>query len=592
MHLSKNKLLSVWLCSAAVVTLARVFNAAELGELPIQIQAAQHLLSGKGLSVYSSPGEDDLAAPAKLLTLAHYPAGFSVYAAGLFGLGLGPGTVVKLWFAVTTMLGWWGWANLAHYFFADGLRVAPTGVTDPGYNRLFLRNRAWAVAAVLIAATTPILYTMLWKGTDTFLWAAIPWVFLWITKSSNAKAEGATRFDWLAGLLCGLSFFMRYAAILLVGYAIIVILLQSASRPKELASRLTAFAIGMLPLVILQLYLSHTPNAEAIPDIITFQGGLRPFVRRLQEGLPFIPSANVAVAWWMPHQLRAMLIQTGQQVPWLICATVVGWALLPVLLARKIGWRGLETAFLDIRTVAAGFLVALPVFLLLWTGASDNRYVVEDRYYLPLIPLVVLIVYQLATPAEHHEPRFQRWVTKASVVYVVGYLGMAIVSVLRLPLPGELGNSSRVKLMALPSQRFQWPSMKVASDFVTGRAYVLSLLREQPDTVLVTNTAEWFYAEPNIDRSRIRRVKDLQATYVSGPARIVIAIHDHAPGALKTVSWSGHYDKRWTADYFENLSDVRLLRTFPEEDIRVVEALVGENQRIELKKDTARLKPL
>ena len=129
---SKNRLLYVWLCSAAVVTLARVLNAAQLGELPIQIQAAQHLLSGRGLSVYSSPGEDDLAAPARLLTLAHLPAGFSVYAAGLLGLGIGVGTIVKVWFAATTMLGWWGWANLACYFFADGLRLTPTGVTDPG----------------------------------------------------------------------------------------------------------------------------------------------------------------------------------------------------------------------------------------------------------------------------------------------------------------------------------------------------------------------------------------------------------------------------------------------------------------------------
>src|ERR1700730_18384428 len=143
MSLTKNRLLCVWLCSAAVVTLARFFNAADLGELPIQIQAAQHLLAGKGLSVYSSPGEDDLAQPAGLVRLAHFPAGFWLHAAGLMAMGISLAQLVKLYFAVTTMLGWWGWGNLAYYFFADGLR----------------RNRGWSLAACIIAACTPLLST-------------------------------------------------------------------------------------------------------------------------------------------------------------------------------------------------------------------------------------------------------------------------------------------------------------------------------------------------------------------------------------------------------------------------------------------------
>src|SRR5437660_2652056 len=166
MEISKKRLLlTIWLCSAAIVTLARVFNAAELGELPLQSQAGQQLLAGKGLSVYSSPGEDDLVKPAKVVTLAHYPAGYSVYAAGLLGMGAGIATLVKVYFAVATMLGWWGWGNLACYFFADGLK----------------RDQGWSWVAGIIAACTPLLYTIPWKGTDTFLWAATPWVFAWLT---------------------------------------------------------------------------------------------------------------------------------------------------------------------------------------------------------------------------------------------------------------------------------------------------------------------------------------------------------------------------------------------------------------------------
>jgi hypothetical protein len=576
-RLSKNRLLCVWLCSATVVTLARVFNAAELGELPIQIQAGQHLLAGKGLSVYSSPGEDDLAEPAKLVTLAHFPAGYSLYAAGLMAMGISLGTLVKLYFAVTTMFGWWGWANLAYYFFADGLR----------------RARGWTLAACVIAACTPLLHTLLWKGTDTFLWAAIPWVLYWVTSASNQNTARARWLDWLAGLVCGLSFLMRYAAIFLVIYATVMILCQSSAQPKTLASRIGVFAAGLLPFLIPQIYLSHfSSNAEAIPDIVTLQGGASAIFRRLAQGLPFLTAANIAVAWWMPHQLVGFLTQPGKQAPWLIGATLVGWGLLPVLVARKIGCRRLTAASRDVRTVATGFFVALPLFLLGWTGVADYMYVVEDRYYLPLLPLLVLIAYQIAIPTRHDESELEKWAGKASLVYLTGYLCLAAISVARLVVPGELGENSRIKLMAMLPGRFHWPSMKLGYDFSPGRSYIIGLLRDKPGTVLVTNHEEWFYAEPDIDQARIRRLKDLRATYVSGPARIVIAIQDHAPGALTTVAWYGHYDRRWTADYFESISDVRLLRTFPEEEIRVVEARVAEGDRIGLKKETAQVKKL
>jgi hypothetical protein len=576
MQLSKNQLLCLWLCSAAVVTLARVFNAADLGELPIQIQAGQHLLAGNGLTVYSSPGEDDLAQPAKLVTLAHYPSGYSLYAAGLMSMGVSLATLVKLFFALTTMLGWWGWAILAHYFFADGLG----------------RDRGWTWAAGIIAACTPLLYTMLWKGTDTFLWAAIPWVFYCVTEASSGDRRGRW-FDWLTGLLCGVSFLFRYAALFLAIYTTAVIICQSIGRTRTLAGRLAAFGAGLLPFLLAQIYFSHfISNAEAIPDIVTFQGGAGAALRRLGEGLPFLPSANIAVMWWMPHQVVESLTQTATQAPWLICLTIVGWTLLPIFLARKIGWRGFSAASQDIRAVATGFLVALPLFLLAWTGFADYRYVVEDRYYLPLLPLLGLIAYQLATPSEHDENRPEKWARKASLFYLIGYLCIAIISIARLVTPGKIGTSSRVKLMAGPIERSHWPSNKLTYDFSPGRAYILSLLRENPGTVLVTNHEEWFYAEADLDQSRIRRLKDLRAIYVSGPARILIAIQDHALGRLTRVSWYGHYDKRWTADYFENLSDVHVLQTFPQEEIRVVEAIVPAGATVPLKKETARMEKL
>src|SRR5207237_10096120 len=104
--------------------------------------------------------------------------------------------------------------------------------------------------------------------------------------------------DWLCGLLCGLAFVMRYAALLLVIYAVIIIVCQSSRRPSMMAVRIAGFAAGVLPFIIPQLYLIHfSPTAEAIPDIFTVKGGMKAIVSRAAQGIRFLPSANVAVAW-------------------------------------------------------------------------------------------------------------------------------------------------------------------------------------------------------------------------------------------------------------------------------------------------------
>jgi len=576
MWLSRNRLAGIWLCSAAIVTLVRVLNAPDPGEFPIAIQAAQHLVAGNGLTVFSSPGEDDVAQPAKLLTLAHFPTGFSLYAAALIAMGVGLGTLVQLFFAISTLLGWWGWANLAWEFFADGLQR---------------RTRLWRWTAAAIAACTPLLYTIPWRSTDTFLWAAFPWALWLVVRGADPNEKRARLFDFLAGLLCGISFVMRYASVFLAAYLFIVIMCQSGTRLKLLAGRLGIFAAGLLPLVIPQWCFTHFASApESISDIVTLNGGGAAILNRLREGLPFIPSLNITALWWAPHQVLGLF--TRPRALWLIATTVMGWSLLPFIVARKLGYRDVGTAVRDVRVIASGLFLALSLFVLGWSSVAEYIYALEPRYYLPLIPLFVLVVYQLALPSGNDGSRFQRWISTGSRLYLAAYVLIAVIAVIRFLIPGEFGSASRVRLLGRKSYDVHWPSMKLTYEFYRGRAFVVSQMKARSDTVLVTDHAEWFYAESDIDRSRVRRLKDLEATYVSGPVRLLIVLQDRAPGPLWRVSWWGHYDHRWIADYFQDLPDVRLLREFPDEDIRVVEAVVPEGARVSLRKDTARIEDL
>ena len=113
MELSKDKFALFWLASAILVILARTLNAVDLGyDMSIQIQAAQNLLHGYGLSIYSIDGEDDLARTSRLLTLTYFPAGYSLGAAGLIAMGFSVGGVVKTLAGAGTIFGWWGWGCL------------------------------------------------------------------------------------------------------------------------------------------------------------------------------------------------------------------------------------------------------------------------------------------------------------------------------------------------------------------------------------------------------------------------------------------------------------------------------------------------
>jgi len=191
--------LMFWLCSAAVVTGARLFNPIPMSlDLAFQIQAAQNLLAGHGLSVFSRYAPD-VAAPSGLVLLTNFPSAYSFFTAAILALGGSEGTAMRSLAAAGTMLGWWGWGMLAYPFFREKMK----------------RTVVWKWAGFLIALSTPLLFTTWWAGTDLFLWEAVPWVLIWVVKGSNEEVPGISRFDLMAGAVCGLASLIRYASLFL-----------------------------------------------------------------------------------------------------------------------------------------------------------------------------------------------------------------------------------------------------------------------------------------------------------------------------------------------------------------------------------------
>ena len=140
-----------WLWSAAIVVIVRLLHAADIDyDVTLQVQAGQHLVQGKGLSVYW-PTADDIAKPLTLEELTQFAFGYSLYTAALTAAGVTDlGVVIKISGAIATLVGWWGWARLAYPYMAEGMR----------------QHRLWRVAGLWIAVTCPILFTGRWGGTD------------------------------------------------------------------------------------------------------------------------------------------------------------------------------------------------------------------------------------------------------------------------------------------------------------------------------------------------------------------------------------------------------------------------------------------
>jgi hypothetical protein len=563
-YATEGRFLLLWLCSAALVTVLRCLNVADLGyDLTLQIQAAQHLLAGKGLALYESAGRD-LAEPKKLFTLTYFPCGYSLFAAALIAMGARVGMVVKVLGAAGTLLGWWGWGKLAYLFFSEGLQRSPL----------------WTWAGCTIAMVSPLLFTAPWQGTDLFLWAAVPWVVQWVVRASDEHLPGGRWLDGLAGAVCGLCVLMRYASLFLVVYAACLMLWQSRLRLRGLARRWACFGLGLLPALALQVYINHVlSSAPVSPGGLTFDRGIGVVVPRAWHGLPSLRMVIDPWVFWLPGKEMDLFRQVAGPWPWhsgILLAVVV-------VLGLGVGIYGLKrsAAARDPRRAALGLFIMLPLVLWGCTMLGNFAYGAVQRYYWPIRPLSVFVAYALASlPGVTKRGRLTSILHTLGVVYVTGYIAMSLTCLVLFFVPGERGANQHVKLMGTSYALHHGPSLRVNYEFSPARRFVMGLLKEQPDTLLLTSRGQWFYADPTVDRSRLSELTScgrLPAKSLSGPARMIMLTFDEGqPQAL----WYTANGQLQRADCFEQLPDLHLLQRFPEEGLKVLEARVPAGMRV------------
>jgi hypothetical protein len=344
-----------------------------------------------------------------------------------------------------------------------------------------------------------------------------------------------------------------------------------------------AFAGGLLPVLAMQFYVNHVlSNAPATPGGLTFGRGLSTAAEHAWAKLPLLSTANLPLVFWMPPKVLRLLTQATDLLPWQLCVTLVVFA-LPVLLVLKNGYS--LSSFGDLRVVAAGLFIAVP--LILWACMLFGKfdYVGERRYYWPLLPLAVFIFYSLAQPSTRSKSRLTKFIQYSSVIYVTGFVFLSIVWAVYLFLPGARGKDQREKLMGT-REFHHWPSMKVNYEFSRARSFLIDLLKENPDTILLTNVENWFYADPTINRSRLHRLEPCQQLgelYLTGPARIVVLARDYREVQPIEFAWTSVTGQRQRAECYEKIPGFQLVKRFPDENLKVLEARIPSETRVALR---------
>ena len=409
------------------------------------------------------------------------------------------------------MLGWWGWAILAYPFFSDKMN----------------RAGAWKWAGFLIALSTPLLFTTSWGGTDIFLWAAVPWVLTWVLKASTKDVLGGTRFDVMAGAVCGLAILMRYASVFLTVYAAFLILWQSRLRPYVLTRRSLFFAMGLVPFLAVQVYINEfLTSGPPNPGGLSFQFGFGAMVRRALEGLPLLTTANFLWAFWFPGiALDLLFSNISRTLPWQLAIILTSYVFLA--LSAKIYGINLNAAAHDSRVASMGLFIAFPFLLWACMMMGTYNYLGNQRYYWPLLPLGIFVVYSVASFApDPKRTGLTRVVQAAGGIYIIGYVALSIFDIASFFGSGERGALERYRLIGSPPGL----SLAIAHELSPARKFVVRHVKEEPDTLLLASSKTgWFVGDNALDRSRVHELScrdNLKAPYVTGPARIIFLTYN------------------------------------------------------------------
>lgn len=477
--------LSVVVVSAVLLTTARTIAPFEVkSDQATQLEVAQRLVQGLGITTTNAVpyASNDvlLEPPAQYLT--DWPPGLSLLVAGLLYIGMPLLFTLKIVYAATTITGWVGWAMIASHVIA----------------RPSAYGKASSFIHLTICALIPILFTPWWGGTDLFLWAGIPFVFM-CCLGIRGKQPSLLSIGF-AGLLFGSLFAMRYTS-LFVGLAATLVLFQvSYPKIKILLTRLTVFGLSaltvILPVVIFLIHAQSSKNTipSGVADISSIHDQpVSPFttIRYVAKGLHFTSSLVLG------HPTLQQVVST-LNLSWLTYATgivsLIILVSLPLFLWRSALANGLKVK--DDVTLGLSFLpLSLVVFLIATAFATWPYYLEVTRYYEPVGLCGVFIFCRLAN--RRGIPEIVKKASKAIVLIFIVYVGfyspaLALTQRRASLVISILAFTPNTFRYESTSQKIAYPSNRLYSRKESSREKVKQLYRDNPQALFYAHNYGYY----------------------------------------------------------------------------------------------------
>jgi hypothetical protein len=543
-EISKKKYYTrICLASAGMVVILRTLTQTDLGyDATVQIQAAHSWLEGSGLKTYTTNNGNITESTAQ--TLVHFPAGYSFYTAALLSLGIPLFAVPKIFGATFTLIGWCGWG-----YFIDRSFGSPSA-----------RGKKEKYLIRFLAFTLPIFTTPHWNGTDILLWAVVPWIIIFLAEAPSHK--NATFIYIAIGFICGIACIFRYASIVLLAFALCITFIQPLPSLKKLLYRQMAIGVSAAIPILVQASIIFSASEPATPGGIHVGTTLDAMIRGLFNGFATLPTWNTVILFWMPERILTHLVNASED-PFYATPLFATCFAIPFFLYREKSELAFHQRVSDQHFIGSVFAAFVPVFLLMCNVFGSYDYVGDRRYYIILIPLAVHIVTYLAFHNRHRGGNdiFVRAIC-CSLTFAMASANL--IGLFFLFASGAHGDVMRSKLMRDSDIR-TFLSVGLKYEKSEMRQYVLALLKDTPDAILITNFEHLFWAEKSIDQSRIIRIptcRQLSGTELRGPQKVIICAIDECDGEFySVVDVAGKLE---LVECMKNFGEMRLIKSFKE----------------------------
>lgn len=477
--------------AAIFVTILRLLAPIELWwDESVQLNAAHHLANGLGLTTTCSPGPADIERiPANLLEkpvaqyMNDFPPGLSLLVAGFLLLKIPLVFSLKIIYSLLTIIGWLCWAIIACRCLVRPIKL----------------GRLSLPVQILVAAILPVFYTPGWRGTDLFLWAGLPYIILLLFNSSIRTKSAKCLL--VAGLLLGLEFSFRFAALSLFIFAFFTLVQKNHFKIREIASKFAWFVgyslIFIVPVVIYTIIASISNGSSGVNQV-TFKSELYSGLGFVEIILKILQSASAI------SNLSGLPLQTGlayKSSPSVYLYFVGGIFLLLVFLlpalasftnqsfkSKQLGKNMLLTlSFIPVATV---------IFLFVCNVLGKYDFLGTPRYYVPAVLPAIFIFYALAT-----NEKFCKFVKAIFLLFVVTF---CIYNVAARPVGWKpilnvnfVGMGFRMQTSILNSyvswkKDFSYPSNKILSLYDETSAKMRELQKENPDAIFFVSDCPVF----------------------------------------------------------------------------------------------------